>query len=666
MAIGLTQKAKTLEARIVSGSVILLAGSGLTTAINLAYNILVARFLGPKGFGQATVVYTLLTLLSGVTLSFQIVSTKVVAQQLTFEGKAATYRGFHRSAWACGLVFALVLLLFQQPIAAYLNLPDSALVAILAIGAAFYVPLGSRRGYIQGTYGFKRLAINLVLEGAVRLGGSFLLILSGLGVRGVIEANAAAVAVAYLAIAPKLAARVPNPLSLSYALRETSQALVFFSGQVLINNCDIVLVKHFFAAQEAGLYAAVAMVGRVIFAFSSAVVNTTFPLVAGTRNEERKDLRVIATSLLLVFSSGSILALGLCITPARIWTSLFGSGFAVAGKYSLPDLLALYAFTTVVYSLSVVIITFEMSYKIAITSWVQLAFSGVVIAGICLFHSSLHQVIVVQLVLMAALFVFVAVPFLIDSLTDPKDSRQAGQYQPVKLIRRVAEDEVIAEFLKGDFDHPAFRPYRKTLRDMVLKPNLSDSGENTIRRALLFSRHLALWKEIPADTKWYEVEVNETDLDQVRIFPRAQWRKLARGNFSITWIIEAMRTHSHLLDAPFLSKIAAIGDRLRQSKDGFGAVILIGMSKDRPLTVLDGNHRLVSAMLSAPSGLPRLRFMCGLSPRMTECCWYNTNLVTLFRYARNVMIQAVHNPEAELRNLLQNAEWARPPVDAAS
>ena len=123
---------------------------------------------------------------------------------------------------------------------------------------------------------------------------------------------------------------------------------------MLINNCDIVLVKHFFAAQEAGLYAAVAMVGRVIFAFSSAVVNSTFPLVAGTRNEERKDLRVIATSLILVFGSGSILALGLCITPARIWTSLFGSGFAIAGKYSLPDLLALYAFTTVVYSLSVV------------------------------------------------------------------------------------------------------------------------------------------------------------------------------------------------------------------------------------------------------------------------------------------------------------------------
>ena len=102
----------------------------------------------------------------------------------------------------------------------------------------------------------------------------------------------------------------------------------------------------------------------------------------------------------------------------------------MTGKYSLPDLLALYAFTTVVYSLSVVIITFEMSYKIAITSWVQLVFSGVVIAGICLFHSSLHQVIVVQLVLMAVLFGFVAIPFLIASLTDPKDATSLASISP--------------------------------------------------------------------------------------------------------------------------------------------------------------------------------------------------------------------------------------------
>jgi O-antigen/teichoic acid export membrane protein len=246
----------------------------------------------------------------------------------------------------------------------------------MAIGAAFYVPLGCRRGYIQGTYGFRRLATNLVVEGVFRLGGSVLSIIVGLGVEGVVAANAAAVVVAYLTSSPNLTARVSSPLRFSYVLRETSQALVFFSGQVLINNCDIVLVKHFFLAREAGLYAAVAMVGRVIFAFSSAVVNSMFPLVAGTRDEERRNLRVIATSLLLVLVTGSVLALGLGFAPAGIWTALFGSGFEMLGKYNLPYLLALYAITTIVFSLSVVIITFEMSYKIANTSWVQLAFSA--------------------------------------------------------------------------------------------------------------------------------------------------------------------------------------------------------------------------------------------------------------------------------------------------
>lgn len=649
----LTNETKTLQARIVSGSVVLLSGSGLTSALSLAYNIVVARFLGPRGFGHATVVYTLLTLLSALTLSFQIISTKVVAQQDSPEGKAAVYRGFYRSAWVCGILVALILFLFRDAIANYLNLPDSALVSLLSIGAAFYVPLGSRRGYIQGTYGFHRLATSLVLEGAVRLGGSFLVVLAGFGVRGVIAANALAIAVAYFAVAPKLAGRVPNPLRSSYALREIFQALAFFSGQVLINNCDIVLVKHFFAPQAAGLYAAVAMVGRVIFAFSSAVVNTTFPLVAGTRDEERKDLRVIATSLLLVLGTGSILALALWITPSWVWTLLFGSGFAIAGKYGLSYLLALYALTTVVYSLSVVVITFEMSYKIANTSWIQLAFSGLLIVAIGRFHSSLREVVMVQLVLMTALFICVALPFLIDSLTDSKDLLHTGKCRPVRLIRRLPEDAVIAEFLKSDFHCPEFREYQKTLHEIVVNPDLASASENAKRRALLFLRHLALWKEIPTETEWYEVEINETDIGHIRAFPRAQWRKLARGKFSIPAVIEGMRKRASVIDAPFLSKITTIGDQLRQGNTQFGAVILIGISENEPLTVLDGNHRLVAATLTSPHQLQKLKFICGLSPRMTECCWYNTNLLTLLRYGRNVLTHTMRNPEAELARLLQ-------------
>jgi O-antigen/teichoic acid export membrane protein len=651
---GLTSKTKTLQARIVSGSVVLLSGSTLTTAINLAYNILVARFLGPKGFGQATVVYTILTLMSAVTLAFQIVAAKVVAQQASPEGKSAVYRVFHQAAWACGILVALFLFLFQKQVADYLNFSDSVLVALLAVGIAFYVPLGARRGHIQGIYRFRRLATNLVLEGACRLGGSYLMILAGQGVKGVIAANTVAVAVAYFAAGPKLTGKIPNPLHSSYSIREMSQAFVFFAGQVLINNSDIVLVKHFFSAQEAGLFAAVALVGRVIYAFSSAVVNSMFPLAAGTRDEERKDFKVIATSFLLILVSGFVLTLGLGIAPPSVWTRFFGSGFQIAGHYNLPYLLALYAIATIVYSLSFVIITYEMSYKITNTSWVQLIFSGLVVAAISYFHSTLREVILVKLVLMCLLLVFVAVPFLVNSLTSSRGPLLAGPFRPVRLLRPISEDVVIAEFLRSDFHGSAFRNYHESLHDIVMKPNIEDAQQNAIRRALLFIRHLALWVELPVGTEWYEAELTEANLDQITVFPRAQWRKLAGGNFSLKEITSAMRNRQDLVDQPFLEKIASIGREYQKADQGFSAVILIGVTENEPMTVLDGNHRLVAAILESPSGLGKVRFICGLSPRMTECCWYRTNFVTLFRYARNLFGHVLRNPENELKRLLHN------------
>jgi hypothetical protein len=594
-------------------------------------------------------------LISAVTLSFQIVPAKVVAQQSTPETKGAAYRDFHRGAWGCGVVIALLLVLFQSSISAFLKLPSPVMVELIAIGAAFYVPLGSRRGYIQGAYGFRSLSTSLVLEGLVRLSGSLLMVVLGFGVNGVIAANAAAIAVAYFAAAPKLPPPVPNQLRLSHALRESMQAIVFFAGQVLINNCDIVLVKHFFTPAMAGLYAAVAMVGRVIFAFSQAVVNSMFPLVAGTGDEERKDLKVIATSLLLVLGIGCSVALALRLAPAGIWTAFFGPGFKVAGKYGLPYLLSLYAVTTVVYCLSVVMITYEMSYKIANTSWIQLAFSGLLVAGLCEFHSSLRQVILVQLILMVALLILVASPFVINSRIVSQGVQSGGAGRPIRLIRRLAEDEVIAEFLKSEFDRPIFREYHERLRDIVSSPNLESADENAKRRALLFIRHFALWKELPTDTEWYEVEVKYSDLEKIRVFPRAQWRNFAPKTFSIIEVAERMSRHQETDAGPFRLKITNIGARLLQQDDDLGSVLLIGINENEPLTILDGNHRLVASMLTTPSRTERLRFMCGFSPRMTECCWYTTNFATLCRYGKNVLMHLVRDHEAELERLLQRA-----------
>jgi hypothetical protein len=255
---------------------------------------------------------------------------------------------------------------------------------------------------------------------------------------------------------------------------------------------------------------------------------------------------------------------------------------------------------------------------------------------------------------MAVLLVLVAIPFLIDSLTGTEKSGYSAASRPIRVIRPASEDEVIAEFLRSEFRNPAFRNNHEALRDIVLRPHLNDANENATRRALFFLRHFSLWKELPVPTEWYEVEIRAEDLSRIRVFPRAQWRKLARGNFSINEIVERIRTRRDAIESRFVAKIAAIGDWLVQ-ENAVGAVLLIGINESEALTVLDGNHRLVAAMLASPSKVQKLRFFCGLSPQMSECCWYDTNVVTLLRYGRNVLRYLVRNPEAELERFLQTA-----------
>jgi hypothetical protein len=221
----------------------------------------------------------------------------------------------------------------------------------------------------------------------------------------------------------------------------------------------------------------------------------------------------------------------------------------------------------------------------------------------------------------------------------------------MELIRRVSEDEVIAEFLRSDFEGAEFRKYQDTMRELVSTPNFTNVHDNAKRRALLFLRHHSLWKEVPEGTEWYEVQVSEANLYQIRVFPRAQWRKLAKGNFSITEVKNHFHARQHRVDTKFLKKIDAIETRLAEDDPGFSAVILIGVNNSDPMTVIDGNHRLAAAVLSSPPRLAKLRFICGLSPHMAECCWYKTNLFSLLRYAKHRLVHSTRNPDAEVARI---------------
>ena len=278
-------KIHDLRLRVLSGSAIMLLSSVFVGVVNLLYNFTVAHKLGADKFGHASVVYTVLMLLSSVTLSFQLMCSKFVARSDSQSERIAIYKLLHRRSWMGGLSVGLLLLSGSSAIAHYLNLPSPLLVRVLAIGTVFYVPLGARRGFMQGTYDFVPLAVNFALEVIIKLIGAVVLMFAGYGVEGVVGAISASVIVAYFAGIPRkhYFAHVPQP-TLRAGMEEGVQAVIFFIGQVIINNLDIVLVKHFFDATQAGVYAAIALIGRVLYMLTWSVVSSMFPFSAGVHS----------------------------------------------------------------------------------------------------------------------------------------------------------------------------------------------------------------------------------------------------------------------------------------------------------------------------------------------------------------------------------------------
>jgi hypothetical protein len=238
----------------------------------------------------------------------------------------------------------------------------------------------------------------------------------------------------------------------------------------------------------------------------------------------------------------------------------------------------------------------------------------------------------------------------------------------VKKIRRVTESDAISEFLKNEFYRDEFHRDRENFEHIVMHADIASESENAVRRALLFRRRGHMWRELPADTQWWEVCMEPGDLKLLRVFPRAQWRRVASGNFLLENIVERIRNQK--FSGPtrgFISKVQALSYRLRADENR-SCVLLIGVDENQPFTILEGNHRLTAALLADGELLHNhFRVLCGFSARMPESCWYETKLANLWRYAKNRVRNLVYDKDADVERALREGrkEFAADSMESA-
>jgi hypothetical protein len=267
------------------------------------------------------------------------------------------------------------------------------------------------------------------------------------------------------------------------------------------------------------------------------------------------------------------------------------------------------------------------------------------------------------------LLLLVSLPFLRRSTSSGVALGEVREYDSgLRKIRRVDENIVIAEFLRGEFYQGEFTGYRKRFTQLVSHPDFSNERENILRKALLYRRRGRLWRELPRDTQWWEVELTPPDVQRMRVFPRNQWLRYGVPNFLLDETAERIRGRilSNSSDA-FIDKLRSLSLELKQDSV-FSSVILITIDEATPITIIEGNHRMTAASLGMPDEVHRrFRYLCGFSPHMAECCWYQTDVSTLWRYAKNTLTyylkhrrQIAAEISAEVLDESSGAQTARP------
>ncbi len=203
-------------------------------------------------------------LISAITLAFQLMCTKLIAKADTLQAKAAVFQHMMKRAWAIGFALGAFMLAANSMLTAYLRLSSHWIIILLAVGLTIYVPLGVKRGGLQGTCRFRGLAWNMAAEAVAKFVGAIVLIELGFGVLGAVAAISFSVILAFFLPDKARELRGRATARRAAPVGEARQAIVFFVGQVIISNIDILMVRHFFPPDIAGLYAAIALVRRLL------------------------------------------------------------------------------------------------------------------------------------------------------------------------------------------------------------------------------------------------------------------------------------------------------------------------------------------------------------------------------------------------------------------
>jgi O-antigen/teichoic acid export membrane protein len=385
-----------LASDFIRHGAIVFVASMTVNILGYLFHFAISRRLGVVRYGElsalnAAFMLSLVVPQIGSTIGIKYAATFHTANDTA--RLATLVRNFVRYSLLGGLGVFVALALLALPIASFLRVDDPLAVVLTMAMIALSMVSGTLRGLFQGVEAFNAYAFSYVLESTLKLACGVGLVYAGFGVAGAFAgwALGSFVAVAYTAVALERSygrgATAKLDLHLGLFVRTLNGVAIATVLLAIVQNGDLLVVKHVADPTTAGLYGALSLAGKILLFLVQFVPLIVLPKATRTALAGLPAGRLLLQALVV---SAAMSLPGLVFYyffPGFVITTLAGKAFAGGAPYVFSYGVAMVelAFVTVIVNFKMGIHRFDFAWPLAICALLELV-------GIARFHRSLGDV----------------------------------------------------------------------------------------------------------------------------------------------------------------------------------------------------------------------------------------------------------------------------------
>ncbi len=389
-----------LTDKLIKSSGLLFMAVALASVFNYAFQIAMGRMLLPKEYGMMNALLSIfMIVIIPLTPLFTVITRKMAEYKALNDLSHIhyLYRRMSKMIIAGGLCIMFVFITLSPVLRDYFRIPSLVAIGITALSFVPTLSYNLNLAVLQGVQDYKWLGINQVVSGPARFIIAMLFVWFGFGLNGamagIFVAGFLCSGISYVS-ASRYVKDIHEESGSPQAMSMADVAPVFLAtfAFTILSQADIVLVKHYFSAYEAGVYSSAGVLGKTFMYIPGAIVLAMFPMVTEQYALNQSSRLLLFKSLLItVIISGSG-ALFFYIFPDTVINVIYGHQYA-----SAAPILKYYGLAMLPLSLLMVLMNYLIAREKNVFSYLLAAGAFLEILGVFMFHDLLIQIVIIML-----------------------------------------------------------------------------------------------------------------------------------------------------------------------------------------------------------------------------------------------------------------------------